>query len=196
VISLLKPLSSGKDVEISLVGDEGVAGLESILGAASSTHEAIVQVPGESLRVKPELLRQSFAHCGVLHDRLLRYTRYLLLQLSQTAACNRSHRLEERLARWILTVQDRAKRSVIPLTQEFLAQMLGSSRSEVTLAIGALRRARLLRYSRGKLTVVDRAGLEAIACECFHLIFEELENVEQEAAKARPPSRRFAPSPS
>lgn len=176
VISSLASMEDGRSVEINLTGDEGLLGLRAVLGAKVSGYFAIVQVPGKALKVDVDVLRAEFKRGDVLHDRVLRYTRYLLFQVSQTAACNRIHRLEQRLARWLLMVHNRAKRDEFPITHEFLSQMLGTPRSEVTIAAGILRKAWLIRYWRGRMTILDRPGLESATCECYRVVTNELCN--------------------
>ena len=176
VISSLASMEDGKSVEINLTGDEGLLGLRAVLGAKVSGYVAVVQVPGRALKIEADLLGAEFRRGGVLQDRVLRYTRYLLFQVSQTAACNRVHRLEQRLARWLLMVHNRAKRDEFPITHEFLSHMLGTPRSEVTIAAGILRKAWLIRYWRGRMTILDRQGLESASCECYRVVSNELKH--------------------
>jgi CRP-like cAMP-binding protein len=166
VISLLAVLESGKSVEVTLIGHEGVLGVPSALGAKTTLHTAITQVPGSCLRIQSDILRAEFRRCGLLHDRLLGFTLSLLIQVSQTAVCNRVHFLEQRMARWLLMACDRSERQEFPMTHEFLSHVLGSPRSEISLAAGSLRKAGLIHYSRGTIKILDPLGLRSRACEC------------------------------
>ena len=167
VISLLAVLESGKTVEVTLIGNEGVLGIHAALGGTMAVHAAVAQVPGSCWKIKADVLRTEFQRGGVLHERLLDYTLSLLAQLSRTAACNRVHLLEQRMARWLLMAYDRTQRQEFPMTHEFLSHMLGSPRSEITLAAGSLRKAGLIHYSRGKIKILDPQGLQSRACECY-----------------------------
>lgn len=173
IISLLSVLEDGSTVEAGLVGNDGMVGLPVILGGNKTSNQALVQVAGNGMRMKAELLNSEFKRGGALQSLLLRYTQALLTQVSQGVACNRLHTIEERLARWLLTVQDRVESDQFPLTQEFIAQMLGTRRSGVTVAAGTLSKAGTIRYSRGKITIVNQGDLEAIACECYGIIKAE-----------------------
>jgi CRP-like cAMP-binding protein len=129
---------------------------------------AVAQIPRACWRIKAGIIRTEFKREGELHERLLTHTLSLLAQISQTVACNRVHLLEQRMARWLLMVCDRTDRQEFPITHEFLSHMLGTPRSEVTLAAGALRKAGLIHYSRGKIKILDLAALRSRACECYH----------------------------
>lgn len=173
IVSLLSVLEDGSTVEAGLVGNDGMVGLPIILGGNKTSNRAFVQVAGNGMRMKAEQLRSEFKRGGVLQSLLLRYTQALLTQVSQGVACNRLHTIEERLARWLLTVQDRVESDQFPLTQEFIAQMLGTRRSGVTVAAGTLSKAGTIRYSRGKITILNQGDLEAISCECYGIIKAE-----------------------
>lgn len=173
IVSLLSVLEDGSTVEAGMVGNDGMVGLPVILGGNKTSNQALVQVASNGMRMKAELLNSEFKRGGALQSLLLRYTQALLTQVSQGVACNRLHTLEERLARWLLTVQDRVESDEFPLTQEFIAQMLGTRRSGVTVAAGILSKAGTIRYSRGKITIVNQGDLEAIACECYGIIKAE-----------------------
>ena len=170
MVSLVHILEEGNNVEVGIIGSEGLLGLPVVLSGKTSPARAIVQVPGEALRLPAEMLAEEFSRGGALHDLLLSYTLAFLNQVSQTAACNRAYVLEVRLARWLLLVQDRAQSEELPLTQEFIADMLGSPRAMVTIAAGALQKAGVISYRRGRITVLDRAALEAAACECYEAL--------------------------
>ena len=173
MFSLVLPLADGGTVEVGMVGREGVAGVPAVLGVAAMPTQCIVQleVPARALPVSA--LRRQAQDAAVLHDLLKRYTQTLIDQIAQGAACNRRHTLERRCARWLLMSHDRAEADWFPLTQEFLAYMLGVHRPAVVTALGALRRARLIASTRGSVggvTVLDRPGLERAACECYGAI--------------------------
>ena len=170
VISLLATMEDGKSVEVSLVGKEGMMGIPAILGGKIFGHTAFIQAPGECLKIKTADFKDEFNKEGLLQDRCLSYVCYLLLQISQTAACNRLHRLEQRFARWLLMVHDRVKRDEFPVTHEGLSLMLGAPRSEVSLAASNLRKSWFIRYWRGKITILDRQGLEKASCECYRAV--------------------------
>ena len=174
VISMIAPMADGKSVEVTLIGPEGMAGLRAILAGKTYWYVSVVQIAGLCLKINGKVLEAEFKRCGVLHERLLHYTSYLLAQTSQLAACNRVHRLEQRLARWLLTARDRVKRDQFEMTHEFLSEMLGTPRSEVSRATGALRKAGLIRYGRGTLTILDSEALESVACECYQVLRQEL----------------------
>lgn len=173
MISLVSIMMDGSTTEIGLIGNEGMIGLSAILGGNSTISRTIVQVSGTALEVSAEVIRQEFQRGEKLHELLLLYTQALLTQVSQSAACNRQHNIEARLARWLLSVQDCILKDELPLTQEFIANMLGTRRSGVTVAAGMLQQAGIIRYSRGKITILDQQALEETACECYHLIQNE-----------------------
>lgn len=173
MISLTLLMEDGSIIEVGVVGKEGMTGLPICWGGDTSIQQAMVQIPGDAIRIKAELLKTKFAEGGQLQSLLLLYTQALFTQVAQTAACNRLHLLEKRLARWLLTVQDRIQSHEMLLTQEFLAQMLGTRRSGVTEAAGTLQKSGIIRYSRGKITILDRESLEINACECYRVINSE-----------------------
>lgn len=170
VVSLLSTMEDGSTIEVGLVGREGMAGIPVIMGGNITNHQAFVQVPGDAMRLKAEVLKAEFNRGSQLQILLLRYIQALLAQISQSVACNRFHTVEQRLARWILLVQDSTTSNQLPLTQEFLAQMLGTRRSSVTVAAGTLSQAGMISYSRGCITVLDREALEVTSCECYKVI--------------------------
>ena len=173
MISLVSIMSDGATTEIGLVGNEGMVGLPAILGAKSSTCRSIVQIPGSAMKLSAKILQQEFQRGGKLQQILLLYTQALLTQVSQSAACNRQHSIEERLARWLLSVQDCVLGNELPLTHEFIANMLGTRRSSVTVAAGKLQKTGIIRYNRGCITVLNRELLEETACECYCSIQNE-----------------------
>ncbi len=170
VISSLAHLADGRSVEVGLEGNEAVVGVEAILGAKTATKDAVVQVPGGCLKIRTEVLQTEFRRNGVLHFRVLRYLRDLIAQVTQTAACNRVHRLDQRLPRWLLMTHNRAGTDVLPMTHEFLSHMLGTPRSEVSIAAANLRKSGLIRYGRGHMIILDRKGLESASCECYQAV--------------------------
>ena len=167
VISLIVPLKDEQPVEAATIGFEGLSGVPVVLGATSSHSIAIAQIPGEAATVPVSAFRALLDEDPALRGLLLRYAQVLLDQTSQSVACNRRHSMEERCARWLLTTHDRVWGRQFPLTQEFLAQMLGVRRASVTVAAGILQKAGFIQYSRGRVTIVDRAGLEKSSCECY-----------------------------
>jgi CRP-like cAMP-binding protein len=175
IISLVKDISDGQPVETGTIGREGVLGIAAFLGARKATGRAFCQVPGDALRIRAEALLAETERGGSLKSILLRYTYALMTMLAQGAACNRSHSLEQRMCRWLLMSRDRVDSDEFPLTQEFLAQMLGVRRPSVSLAGATLQRAGLIKYSRGRITITDRHGLEGASCECYAFVQDQFE---------------------
>ena len=174
LMSLLATTESGSTVEIAMVGNEGIIGLPVILKNKMIPYEVTVQTATEAFRIKAEDLQEEFDKCEVLHELILRYLNVLIAEIAQSALCHRFHTVEEALGRWLLMAQDRLNTDSLNLTQEIISHALGVPRTGVTMAAGALQRAGLIRYSRGKIMIVDRARLEANSCECFRIIHEEL----------------------
>lgn len=177
VVSLLTTMENGVGVEVATVGNEGMVGVPLFLGFASIPSKATVQVAGEFLRMRAGAFTKEMKRNGTLHRLLHHYTYAMLIQVSQTAACNRLHTLEERLCRWLLMMHDRVATEQFPLTQVFMAQMLGVSRPTVNLAANILQRAGFISYSRGKVTILDRAGLEGSTCECYRVVRAEFDRI-------------------
>ena len=173
VISMLASLQEGGSIEVATIGREGLVGLPVVHGAATSPMGTIVQIPGSLARMPAEVLRAEMERGGPLMQLLHRYTQAFLGQLAQSVACNGRHKLQKRLARWLLMTQDRAGGEVFPITHEFMAQMLGVRRAGVTEALQALQAAGLVRYRHGWMEVTDRGGLEAVSCECYRIIRAE-----------------------
>lgn len=171
--SIVVELKGGNTVEVGLIGKEGVVGAPSALGAEHSANRGFMQVAGSGFRINLKTLQQQAENSSELRVCLQKSMQGLLAQTAQTAACNRVHELPERLARWLLTAHDRIESDRIPLTHEFLGMMLGTGRPTVTLAAGTLQRAGLILYSRGHVTITDRKGLEAVACECYQTVHNE-----------------------
>jgi CRP-like cAMP-binding protein len=148
-----------------------------VLGVDHTTCQAFAQVPGLALRMPARELKRTMEQHGELRDRLLRYAQALNNQIGQSTACNQAHSIDERMCRWLLMCHDRVGGDEIALTQEFLAQMLGVRRPSVTVVAGMLQKAGLIRYSRGRITVLDRAGLEEGSCECYEAVRREYERI-------------------
>jgi len=174
VISLVTPLEDGAIVEVATVGNEGVVGVPLVLGGSLAVR-AISQVPGRALRMEAQAFLAELGRRGALYEVVQNYTSALFGQIAQAAACNRLHSNEERLSRWLLMSHDRVGVDEFAITHEFLGQMLGSRRATVTLSAGILQAAGLIRYQRGHVTIVDRQGLEGVACECYAVIKNELD---------------------
>ena len=173
MISLVQIMENGATVEAGIVGNDGMVGYSTYLGGKQDSSRAIVQISGSAISLDARVLKAEFDRGGGLQKLLLRYTQALLAQISQTAACNRFHPAEERLARWLLQSQDFACSSSLDLTQDFLSNMLGIRRASVTVAAGALQKAGLIEYSRGHIEILKREGLEAAACECYGVVRAE-----------------------
>jgi CRP-like cAMP-binding protein len=165
--SVLNVMEDGKSVEVGLTGKEGFVGLPLIVGFKSSPSRVIVQIAGSGYRIGARALLDTLHKCPTLEKRLHRFSQVLAAQASQIAACNRLHEVDERLARWLLMSRDRIGSDLVPLTQEFLAHMLGTRRSSVTVAASILQKAGLVRYTRGQVMIVNPKGLEESACECY-----------------------------
>ncbi|MDQ3255330.1 MAG: Crp/Fnr family transcriptional regulator [Acidobacteriota bacterium] len=176
-VSVVAAFADGGTVEVGMVGNEGMVGVCAFLGSVTSPLEAIVQLPGDGLRMRAEVLKKEFKKGGHLQDLLLRYTQAFLLQIAQTAACNRAHSITGRLARWLLMCQDRAHSTELELTHEAITLMLGSRRAGVTVSAGLLQDEGVISYKRGQITVIDRAGLEAMSCECYPIMEKEFDRL-------------------
>lgn len=177
VVSLLYTMENGSTAEMGLVGNDGVVGVALFLGGDTTPNRAVVQIAGQALRMKAQVLQAEFARGGPLQHLLLLYTQALITQISQTAVCNRLHSVEKRLCRWLLLSQDRVQSDELPMTQEFISNMLGGRRESVTVAAGRLQSAGLIHYARGCIKVLDRKGLEASACECYQIVKVELDRL-------------------
>jgi CRP-like cAMP-binding protein len=178
--SILAVQPDGKTVEVGLVGREGFVGLPLLVGYRSSPTRVVVQGDGTAYRCDAETLKQLIRQCPDLERELHRFAHQLGMQTTQIAACNRLHDVEERLARWILMSQDRMLSDRLPLTQEFLANMLGTRRSSVTVAAGVLQKAGLISYTRGSVTILSRPKLEDAACDCYGVVQQQLKDWEKE----------------
>ena len=176
IISMVSEMREGT-VEVGTVGCEGMTGLPIVLAADTMPSRAFVQVPGEALMMHADDLRRAMDDSSTLRRLVYRYVLALFDQTAQHAACNRLHGLEERCARWLLMTHDRVTGDVLHLKQQFLAEMLGVHRPAVTLAAGALQKAGIIRYSRGRVTVLDRPALENAACECYAIVTRRVEEL-------------------
>jgi CRP-like cAMP-binding protein len=174
LISQVTQLSDGSTVEAAVAGREGIAGLPVIWGADSTPMQSVVQIPGTAIKVRTQVIRDAFARGGALQFRILRYAHTLFIAVSQNAACNAQHRIEARLARWLLTSSDAVECDEMPLTQEFIATMMGVRRAGVACASLILREQGLVNYKGGNIRIINRVGLETIACECYRVIKEQL----------------------
>ena len=170
MISILSVFPDGKSVEVGLVGKEGFVGMPLIAGFRSASNRAIVQMDATAFRVNADALTALLRHCPSLERTLQQVAQIMAMETTQIAACNRLHEIEERLARWLLMCADRMGATAMPLTQELLAQMLGTRRSSVTVAAGILQKAGLIRSTRGNVQIVNRSRLEQSSCECFEMM--------------------------
>ncbi len=177
IISLVTITEDGGTVEAATVGNEGMVGISILLGVEKTPVQAISQMAGDALRMRTEVFKREITPNSPLYALLLRYTQVLIGQLSQTVACNRLHSVEERCCRWLLLCQDRVRSNQFALTQETLAQMLGVRRASVSVVAAILQKAGLIRYSRGKITILDRVGLEAASCECYRVVKAEFDRL-------------------
>ena len=175
VISIVVNMRDGASAEAGMVGREGMLGLWVVLGAGTSPFEAVIQEPSMALRAPADVFAAEVARSAPLRDRLRRYTDAFLTMVSQSAACNRLHTAEQRLCRWLLMTHDRAGADNFLMTQEFLGRMLGVRRMSITAPARKLQTAGLIRYARGRMTVLDRAGLEHAACECYRVVRDRLD---------------------
>ena len=173
IVSLLYELEDGASAEIAVVGNEGIVGIALFMGGDTMPNRAVVQSEGHAYRLDGRLLKQEFNRAGVLQHLLLRYTLAMLTQMAQTAVCNRHHSVDQQLCRWLLLSLDRLPANELSMTQELIANMLGVRRQGVTEAAGKLQSAGLIHYSRGRITVLDRPGLEARVCECYDVVRQE-----------------------
>ena len=174
LMSLLSTTATGSTVEVAMVGCEGIIGLPVILKNRMIPYEVTVQTETDAYRIKADDLQEEFNKGEALHELILRYLNVLIAEISQSALCHRFHTVEKALGRWLLMAQDRLNTESLNLTQEIISNSLGVPRTGVTMAAGALQRAGLIRYSRGKIMILDRARLEKNSCECFRIVHNEL----------------------
>ena len=177
IVSLLYVMRDGASAEIAVVGREGTVGVSLFMGGESTPSRALVQSAGQAYRLSRMRLKQEFNRHGSLLHLLLRYTQSLLTQMAQTAVCNRHHSLDQQLCRWLLLSLDRLDSNELHMTQELIANMLGVRREGVTGAAGKLQELGVIRYSRGKITVLDRPHLERLTCECYQVVRQETDRL-------------------
>jgi CRP-like cAMP-binding protein len=176
MISLIATREDSKmAVEVGVVGGEGMLGTFAFLGGRNAPNKALVQLAGTALRAKVDALMEAAESGGTLHKMLHGYTQIVLTQVTRSAVCNRFHNMEQRLARWLLITRDHAKADTFPMTHEFLSNLLGTRRSDVTKAAGTLQKVGLISYRRGRLTVTDHQGLEAASCSCYRIVRGEID---------------------
>jgi CRP-like cAMP-binding protein len=177
IVSLLYVMENGASAEIAVVGNEGIIGVALFMGGGTMPNRAVVQSAGYAYRLRAALMQQEVSRNGSMLHLLLRYTQALITQMAQTAVCNRHHSLDQQLCRWLLLSLDRLSGNELSMTQELIANMLGVRREGVTEAAGKLHQAGLIEYSRGRITVLDRPGLEARVCECYQVVKTETDRL-------------------
>jgi CRP-like cAMP-binding protein len=178
IVSLLYVLENGASAEISVVGNEGLIGIALFMGGETTPSRAIVQSAGHAYRLPGTQIKQEFHRNGGLQLLLLRYTQSLITQMAQTAVCNRHHSVDQQLCRWLLLSLDRLASNELVMTQELIANMLGVRREGVTESAGKLQNLGIIRYSRGRITVLDRPALEQLCCECYSVVKRESDRIE------------------
>jgi CRP-like cAMP-binding protein len=176
IVSLLYVMENGSSAEIAITGNEGVVGISLFMGGGSTPSRAVVQSAGHGFRMSAEMIKQEFGRAPVLHL-LLRFTQALITQMAQTAVCNRHHSLDQQLCRWLLLSMDRLEGNELVMTQELISNMLGVRREGVTQSALKLQTSKLIRYSRGHITVLDRVGLEQRSCECYAVVKKEYDRL-------------------
>ena len=177
IISLLYMMENGSSAEMGVAGCEGLVGIALFMGGDTMPNRAIVQSAGEAVRMKAQVMQEEFKRGGMFQRLLLRYTQALITQMSQTAVCNRLHTVEQQLCRWLLLSRDRLNSDELVMTQELIANMLGVRREGVTQAAGRLQEQGLISYVRGRITILDRSGLEATVCECYQVVKDEYDRL-------------------
>jgi CRP-like cAMP-binding protein len=177
IVSLLYVMENGASAEIAVVGNEGLVGISLFMGGESTPSRAVVQSAGHGFRLNAKMMKDEFNLAGPVLHLLLRYTQALITQMAQTAVCNRHHSLDQQLCRWLLLSLDRLQGDELVMTQELIANMLGVRREGVTEGALKLQHAGLIRYSRGRITVLDRAGLETRTCECYAVVKREYDRL-------------------
>jgi len=177
IVSLLYVMEDGASAEIAVVGNEGIVGISLFMGGESTSSRAVIQSAGRGFRLRGQTMKEEFNRAGPVLHLLLRYTQALITQMSQTAVCNRHHSLDQQLCRWLLLSLDRLAGNELVMTQELIANMLGVRREGVTEGALKLQRAGLIRYARGRITILDREGLESRTCECYAVVKREYERL-------------------
>jgi CRP-like cAMP-binding protein len=190
IVSFLSTTEEGETIEVAVVGNEGMVGVPVILRAGVTPYRTVTQTASHAMRMRVDVLKRELSRGGPLQELLLRYTNSFLTQVSQSAVCNRFHKVEARLCRWLLTTHDRLQSNSFELTQEFISEMLGAPRTSVTTAALNLQEAGVIRYRRGQLTVLDERALERATCECYWIIRKETENVLAAGKEHRLTNRR------
>jgi CRP-like cAMP-binding protein len=177
VMSLIVAMKDGRAVEVATIGNEGMVGTPVFLGAEKSPTKAFAQVPGEVLRMRATFFKEEVECRKSLYDSVRRYTQAMINQISQSVACNHLHSVEQRMSRWLLITHDRVGSNEFPLTHDFLAQMLGVRRPSVSVLASILQKAGLISYHRGRITILNRTGLEDASCECYEVVKKEYERL-------------------
>ena len=177
IISLLYIMENGSTAEIGMTGNDGLVGVALFMGGLTTPNRAVVQSAGDAFRLASQPLQSTFSMGGVFQSILLRYTQYLMTQISQTAVCNRLHSVEQQLCRWLLINHDLLQSNKLVMTQELIANMLGVRREGVSIAAGNLQRTGLIKYSRGTITMLDREALESEVCECYRVVKDEYDRL-------------------
>ncbi|MBA4121511.1 MAG: Crp/Fnr family transcriptional regulator [Acidobacteria bacterium] len=180
VISVVAITADGQSVESGVIGREGMAGVNVLMGVDSMPNENIIQLADGALRMSTAAVRREFKRGGALHDLLLRFMHALMIQIGQTTLCNRLHSTDQRLSRWLLICHDRSETDEMKLTQEFLAIMLGADRARVTMSAIALQSTGYIKYSRGNIVVTDREGLEDFTCACYQSVKQEYDRFQKQ----------------
>jgi len=177
IISLLYIMENGSTAEIGMAGNDGLVGIALFMGGSTTPNRAVVQSAGNAFRLRSKALRSEFQLGGDFQNILLRYTQYLMTQISQTAVCNRLHSVEQQLCRWLLINHDLLQTNKLIMTHELIANMLGVRREGVSIAAGHLQKKGLIKYVRGTITMLDRKGLENTVCECYKVVKEEYDRL-------------------
>lgn len=177
IISLLYIMENGSTAEVGMAGNDGLVGIALFMGGSTTPNRAVVQSAGNAFRLRSKALRSEFQQSGEFQNILLRYTQYLMTQISQTAACNRLHSVEQQLCRWLLNYHDLLQTNKLTMTHDLIANMLGVRREGVSIAAGNLQRNGLIKYVRGTITILDRKGLESMTCECYAVVKEEYDRL-------------------
>src|SRR5258705_1249719 len=185
IVSLLYVLADGATAEIAVTGNEGLVGISLFMGGETTPSRAVVQSAGDGFRLKASVLKKEFERGGALQHLLLRYTQALITQMTQTAVCNRHHSVDQQLCRWLLLSLDRLEGNDLLMTQELIANMLGVRREGVTAAAGKLQKAGVIDYRRGHISVLDRAQLETLSCECYAVVRRECDRLSDYEGAAR-----------
>ena len=177
LVSIISMNSEGATVEIGLIGYEGMVGVPAILGGVTP-YRAVVQMGGEAFRMRGERLYEEFRRNPFLRDLLLKYTNAFLIQIAQSSICNCYHTLQERVCRWLLVARDAVRSDVLFLTHDVIARLLGTRRASVTVTVGLLQRAGLIKISRGQISIIDPQGLAAMSCECYDILRDGVRSVQ------------------